>query len=167
MWSKLIKGFQIGKEELEDWNDGMKYGVKDKDGSVVGKLSDTTRGIELIMDGCKTAGLPEPTFEVNPPFVNLTIRFKESLGGLNGTLNTTSGNNGTINGTLKQQNGTLNGTSEQENGTSTKEDVTLGLTDTEKRMLEAIRNNPKYTLSQLAQIIGKSRRMVARYVSAL
>lgn len=125
------------------------------------------RGIELIMDGCKAVGLPEPTFEVNPPFVNLTIRFKESLGGLNGTLNTTSGNNGTINGTLKQQNGTLNGTSEQENGTSTKEDVTLGLTDTEKRTLEAIRNNPKYTLSQLAQIIGKSRRMVARYVSAL
>lgn len=68
---------------------------------------------------------------------------------------------------FKQQNGTLNDTSEQENGTSTKEDVTLDLTDTEKRTLEAIRNNPKYTLSQLAQIIGKSRRMVARYVSAL
>ena len=45
------------------------------------------RGIELIMDGCKAAGLPEPTFEVNPPFVNLIIRFKESLGGLNGGLN--------------------------------------------------------------------------------
>ena len=41
------------------------------------------RGIELIMDGCKAAGLPEPTFEVNQPFVNLIIRFKESLGGLN------------------------------------------------------------------------------------
>lgn len=45
------------------------------------------RGIELIMDGCKAAGLPEPTFEVNPPFVNLIIRFKESLGGLSGGLN--------------------------------------------------------------------------------
>ena len=31
------------------------------------------RGIELIMDDCKAAGLPEPTFEVNPPFVNLII----------------------------------------------------------------------------------------------
>ena len=45
------------------------------------------RGIELILDGCKAAGLPEPTFEVNPPFVNLIIRFKESLGGLSGGLN--------------------------------------------------------------------------------
>lgn len=47
MWNKPIKGFQIGKEELEYWNDGMKNGVKDKDGNVVGKLSDTTRGIYL------------------------------------------------------------------------------------------------------------------------
>lgn len=45
------------------------------------------RGLELIMDGCKAAGLPEPTFEVNPPFGNLIIRSKESLGGLNGGLN--------------------------------------------------------------------------------
>ena len=57
------------------------------------------RGIELIMEGCKAARLPEPTFEVNPPFVNLIIRFKESLGGLNGGLN----------GTIKRKNGTING----------------------------------------------------------
>lgn len=68
------------------------------------------RGIELIMDGCKAAGLPEPTFEVNPPFVNLIIRFKESLGGLNGTITQKSGMiNGTINGTLEHGNGGLSG----------------------------------------------------------
>lgn len=31
------------------------------------------RGITLIIDGCRAAGLPEPTFEVAEPFVNLTI----------------------------------------------------------------------------------------------
>lgn len=136
------------------------------------------RGIELIMDGCKAAGLPEPTFEVNPPFVNLTIRFKESIGRLNGTSKQENGtSNGTLehesgtskqeNGTSEQKNGTSNGTLAHESGTSAKDDVTLVLTDTERRTLEAIRSNPQYTLSQLAQIIGKSRRMVARYVSVL
>ncbi|WP_028910749.1 winged helix-turn-helix transcriptional regulator [Prevotella sp. AGR2160] len=47
------------------------------------------RGITLIIDGCRGAGLPEPTFEVAEPFVNLTIRSKTPLsksGGLNGGL---------------------------------------------------------------------------------
>ncbi len=64
------------------------------------------RGITLIIDGCKTAGLPEPTFEVAEPFANLTIRFNAPLsnsGGLSGGL---SGANGTLNGTLR---GGLNG----------------------------------------------------------
>ena len=50
------------------------------------------RGITLIIEGCKAAELPEPTFEVAEPFVNLTIRFKAPLsksGGLNGTVNGT------------------------------------------------------------------------------
>ena len=64
------------------------------------------RGIELIMEGCKAARLPEPTFEVNPPFVNLIIRFKESLGGLNGAI---TQKNGTINGTITRKDGTING----------------------------------------------------------
>lgn len=62
------------------------------------------RGITLIIDGYKAAGLPEPTFEVAEPFVNLIIRFKAPLsnsGGLSGGL---SGANGTLNGML---NGTL------------------------------------------------------------
>ena len=64
------------------------------------------RGITLIIEGCKAAGLPEPTFEVAEPFVNLTIRFNAPLsnsGGLSGGL---SGANGTLNGTLR---GGLNG----------------------------------------------------------
>jgi integrase len=47
MWNKPIRGFQIGKGELEYWNEGMKNGVKDREGNLVGKLSDTTRGIYL------------------------------------------------------------------------------------------------------------------------
>lgn len=52
-----------------------------------GLMETWKRGIELIMDVSKAAGLPESEFEVNPPFLNLIIRFKESLGGLNGTFN--------------------------------------------------------------------------------
>lgn len=72
------------------------------------------RGITLIIDGCRAAGLPEPTFEVAEPFVNLTIRFKAPLsnsGGLSGGLSSglsggLSGTNDTLNGTLR---GVLNG----------------------------------------------------------
>ena len=34
-------------EQTEERGEGMKNGVKDKDGQLVGKLSDTTRGIYL------------------------------------------------------------------------------------------------------------------------
>lgn len=47
MWNRPVKGFKIGKEVLEYWNEGMKNGVKDREGKVVGKISDTTRGIYL------------------------------------------------------------------------------------------------------------------------
>lgn len=47
MWKHPIVGFKIGKDEIEQWSDGMKNGVKDKDGNIVGKISDTTRGIYL------------------------------------------------------------------------------------------------------------------------
>ena len=47
MWNKPVEGFKIGKDELEYWNEGMKKGVLDKEGKLVGKLSDTTRGIYL------------------------------------------------------------------------------------------------------------------------
>ena len=47
MWNKPVEGFKIGKDELVYWNEGMKNGVKDRDGHLVGKLSDTTRGIYL------------------------------------------------------------------------------------------------------------------------
>ena len=37
------------------------------------------RGIGLILQSCKEQGLPEPEIKVVPPFVNLTIWFRQSL----------------------------------------------------------------------------------------
>ena len=39
------------------------------------------RGIGLIMESCKEQGLPAPEIKVVPPFVNLTIWFKQALTG--------------------------------------------------------------------------------------
>ena len=39
------------------------------------------RGIGLIMESCTEQGLPAPEIKVTPPFVNLTIRFNQSLTG--------------------------------------------------------------------------------------
>lgn len=40
------------------------------------------RGIGLIMESCKEQGLPNPEIKVVPPFVNLTIWFKQPLSNL-------------------------------------------------------------------------------------
>lgn len=40
------------------------------------------RGIGLIMESCKEQGLPAPEIKVVPPFVNLTIWFKQALTGI-------------------------------------------------------------------------------------
>lgn len=42
-----IKGFCISAAELQKWKDGMHNGVKDENGAIVGKISDTTAGIYL------------------------------------------------------------------------------------------------------------------------
>ena len=42
-----LRSFKIGKNEIEQWSEGMRNGVKDADGNIVGKISDTTRGIYL------------------------------------------------------------------------------------------------------------------------
>ena len=47
LWNKPIVGFKIGKEEIEYWSNGMKYGVKDENGNLVGAIADATRGIHL------------------------------------------------------------------------------------------------------------------------
>lgn len=47
LWKHPPVGFKIGKEEIESWSDGMKNGVNDADGKLIGKISDTTRGIYL------------------------------------------------------------------------------------------------------------------------
>lgn len=42
-----IKGFCISAAEIQKWKDGMHNGVKNENGSIVGKISDTTAGIYL------------------------------------------------------------------------------------------------------------------------
>lgn len=61
LWRHPIKGFNISIDDLKRWNDGMKDGVKDKDGKLVGKISDTTRGIYLrtvraVWNECRRLG---------------------------------------------------------------------------------------------------------------
>ena len=104
------------------------------------------RGIELIMDGCKAAGLPKPTFEVNPPFVNLIIRFKESLGGLNGAITQK-------NGTITRKDGMINGM--------------IKISEEDQSVLDVIAANPQYNREQIGNAIGKSPRMTARYIASL
>lgn len=47
LWKSDISGFKITIEDLKQWNDGMKNGILDEQGKLVGKISDTTRGIYL------------------------------------------------------------------------------------------------------------------------
>lgn len=47
LWKEPIEGFLLDKYTLEKWSQGMKNGVKDAKGNIVGKISDTTRGIYL------------------------------------------------------------------------------------------------------------------------
>ena len=42
-----IAGFNISAAEIQKWKEGMHYGIKDKDGKIIGKISDTTAGIYL------------------------------------------------------------------------------------------------------------------------
>ena len=42
MWDRPVVGFKVDKEDIEYWNNGMMYGVKDEAGNIVGKISNTT-----------------------------------------------------------------------------------------------------------------------------
>ena len=42
-----IAGFNISAAEIQKWKEGMHNGIKDKDGKIIGKISDTTAGIYL------------------------------------------------------------------------------------------------------------------------
>ncbi len=53
LWNREIKGFQNISELIMEWDAGMQHGVKDADGKLVGKISDSTRGIYLR--GCLVA----------------------------------------------------------------------------------------------------------------
>ncbi len=61
LWRHPIEGFKITIDDLKKWNQGMQNGVKDKEGKLVGKISDTTRGIYLrtcraVWNECKSRG---------------------------------------------------------------------------------------------------------------
>ena len=43
----LVKGFCISAAEIQKWKEGMHNGVKDENGAIAGKISDTTAGIYL------------------------------------------------------------------------------------------------------------------------
>lgn len=47
LWKAPVTGFHVDKDVIARWSNGMKNGMKAKDGSIVGKISDTTRGIYL------------------------------------------------------------------------------------------------------------------------
>lgn len=47
LWNTPVDGFKINSEILQKWSDGMRNGVKDKSGKIVGKIADATRGIYL------------------------------------------------------------------------------------------------------------------------
>ena len=42
-----VTGFNISAAEIQKWKDGMHHGVSGKDGTIIGKISDTTAGIYL------------------------------------------------------------------------------------------------------------------------
>lgn len=42
-----IVGFNISAAEIQKWKEGMHNGIKEKDGKIIGKISDTTAGIYL------------------------------------------------------------------------------------------------------------------------
>ena len=77
MGEDCIKGFNIGVPELQKWKEGMLNGVKDKNGKLVGKISETTCGIYLrccrtIWNRCVSMGF---LVDAKYPFSN-----KEELG---------------------------------------------------------------------------------------
>ena len=45
--TNTIKGFCISAAEIQKWKEGMHNGVKDENGAIAGKISDTTAGIYL------------------------------------------------------------------------------------------------------------------------
>lgn len=73
LWRREIKGFEISIADLMAWNEGMKNGVKDRDGKLVGKISDTTRGIYLrtmraVWNECRRLGY---LLNMEYPFSNI------------------------------------------------------------------------------------------------
>lgn len=109
-----------------------------------GAMEGWGRGIHLIMEECKKAGMPEPRFESNGSFVSLTIKFKEHL---------------TPHGT---DSGTNSGT---DSGTDS---GTEKMPDNKARMVyEIIKATPSVTKQELSASVGVSIRTVQRMLNNL
>ena len=105
-----------------------------------GAMEGWGRGIHLIMEECKKAGMPEPRFESNGSFVSLTIKFKEHLTP-----------HGTDSGT---DSGTNSGTEK--------------MPDNKARMVyEIIKATPSVTKQELPESVGVSIRTVQRMLNNL
>lgn len=80
MGEDRIKGLKITPKDIEEWSNGMKNGVM-RDGVLVGKISDTTRGIYLrtcriIWNECLNRGY---LTNVPYPFSNKQEKYKVAI----------------------------------------------------------------------------------------
>lgn len=98
------------------------------------------RGITSIFAECESAGMPQPEFRIDPHFVTLIVRFKDSL--------SPRKEGGTINGTI---NDTLSDT----------------LNEDELAIVKFIVTHPGVQVSDIITFTGKSMRTVKRYVARL
>ena len=98
------------------------------------------RGITRIFSECESAGMPKPIFRVDPYFVTLIVKFKDSL--------SPRKENGTINGAI---NGAINGT----------------LNADELAIVKFIEAHPGVQVSDIMTFTNKSMRTVKRYVARL
>ena len=98
------------------------------------------RGITRIFSECESAGMPKPIFRVDPYFVTLIVKFKDSL--------SPRKEDGTINDTL---NDTLSDT----------------LNADELAIVKFIEATPGVQISDIMTFTGKSRPTINRYVARL
>ena len=101
------------------------------------------RGIEKISSTCKLEGVPVPEYIINPS--DIMIKF-----------------------TAKNEKSTkvTNRVTEKVTNRVT-EKVTNRVTDQEKKILELIDENPRYTMLQLSEKIGVSRKTIGNYLKEL
>ena len=120
-----------------------------------GLMENWGRGINLIIDECVKAGLPEPAFEADQYFVNLTIFFKESIAPA-GRILASSG--------TKESGTKESGTKES----GTKESDTKEFSDTKVAWIyDEMKNDSSVTTKLLSERSGIPLRTVRRAIDEL